>query len=609
MKNLDLKRTIFFSFLGVILLLGIASVSLGFYQIQNEIVRRSQQQIINDLKTARSFYNNEIEFIKNCFLVTDTNPDLAKLKSCVKLDYVLLVKKQTETASEIAREAFNGKPAGGSRIIQKEELKTIFNPYQGQREIEIIHTPKERPDTKKKLETVLAMEFALPHLNQDGTVESVLYGGKIINKDNTLIDKIHKCVFEDQTYNNKPIGTVTIFQDDVRISTNVLDETGRRAIGTRVSESVYNKVLGKGEMWTDRAFVVTDWYLTAYEPIRNIHDKIIGILYVGTLEKPFIDNAFNMFIVYICIFLGTIVLVILLTAFLAGIISQPLTDTLNGMRKIADGNFHIEAKNPCMVTEFRELVEDFNIMATEIDKRENSLKISNTKLATLNKSYLELIGFVSHELKGILSSIIMNAYSIKDGFLGEINPKQGKALESITRNLDYLAATVVKFFSLSRIEKGELYLDKVKFPFKKDVVDISLESFKKLITDKRITVVNQISENLEILADKDLLQIVMNNFVGNAAKYGSSDGRIIITSGREQNKLKIGIYNDGPVIPHEKAVMVFNKFYRLENVDRNVKGTGLGLFINKEIIEKHGGTVWVEPQEAGNQFYFTLKNE
>ena len=71
-------------------------------------------------------------------------------------------------------------------------------------------------------------------------------------------------------YKGKDIGTATIFQDDVRISTNVLTEQGTRAIGTRVAEDVYNLVVENGLPWVDRAYVVNDWYITAYEPIRNI---------------------------------------------------------------------------------------------------------------------------------------------------------------------------------------------------------------------------------------------------------------------------------------------------------------------------------------------------
>ena len=74
---------------------------------------------------------------------------------------------------------------------------------------------------------------------------------------------------------------------DLRISTNVLDKEGNRAIGTRVMKEVYGQVFEKGIPWMQRAFVVDDWYITAYEPIRDTQDNIVGILYVGMLESKY----------------------------------------------------------------------------------------------------------------------------------------------------------------------------------------------------------------------------------------------------------------------------------------------------------------------------------
>ena len=107
--------------------------------------------------------------------------------------------------------------------------------------------------------------------------------------------------FGDEQYDHQRVGTVTIFQDDIRVATNVMNEEGRRAIGTRVSADVYKEVLEKGNAWNERAFVVNAWYKTAYEPIRNINEQIIGILYVGTLAKPFDDMAKNVTLVFLAI--------------------------------------------------------------------------------------------------------------------------------------------------------------------------------------------------------------------------------------------------------------------------------------------------------------------
>jgi two-component system NtrC family sensor kinase len=112
-------------------------------------------------------------------------------------------------------------------------------------------------------------------------------GGILLNRNYEIVDQIKNIVFKDATYKGKEIGTATIFMGDLRISTNVLDKEGNRAIGTRVMKEVYGQVFEKGIPWIQRAFVVDDWYITAYEPIRDIQENIVGILYVGMLESKY----------------------------------------------------------------------------------------------------------------------------------------------------------------------------------------------------------------------------------------------------------------------------------------------------------------------------------
>ena len=190
--------------------------------------------------------------------------------------------RANELRKELPEMVLNGK-AGVSRIdIER---------FPGKVPIEIKRTPKARPTDRQVVNSGMAKEYAVPVFDATGEIRAVLYGGRLINRDYTLVDRVRDMVFGKGTYKSKPVGTVTIFQDDVRISTNVQDEAGQRVIGTRVSDEVYEAVIRQGRTWHERAFVVTDWYKTAYEPIRTIHGDIIGILYVGILEQPFNDRA------------------------------------------------------------------------------------------------------------------------------------------------------------------------------------------------------------------------------------------------------------------------------------------------------------------------------
>ena len=156
--------------------------------------------------------------------------------------------------------------------------------------IKLIPTEHARPVAEKTLEKAMAMEYAAPITDKEGNIKGVIYCGKFINKNADLINKIHESIFEDETFEGKPIGTVTIFLDDVRIATNVLDKKENRAEGTRVSQEVYEEVVVKGNYWLARAFVVDSWYIAAYEPIKDIEGNIIGILYTGYLENYLMEE-------------------------------------------------------------------------------------------------------------------------------------------------------------------------------------------------------------------------------------------------------------------------------------------------------------------------------
>jgi len=221
---------------------------------------------------------------------------------------------------------------------------------------------------------------------------------------------------------------------------------------------------------------------------------------------------------------------------------------------------------------------------------------------------VDLIGFVAHELKGILASAVMNAYAVRDGYLGMVNFKQRKALDSVARNLDYLDATVKKFLNLGRVERGELDVHKTSLSLKKDVFDVSIHSLAAISLRKKLNISNEIDPSLDVQADADLMQIVANNLVSNAIKYSPDAGRISVTARPINGKVEVDVYNDSTPISEEQRARLFQKFSRLDSPEtKKVKGTGLGLYITKQIIERHGGSIRVEPREHGNSFVFQIE--
>jgi signal transduction histidine kinase len=423
-----------------------------------------------------------------------------------------------------------------------------------------------------------------------------------------IVDKIKQTVYKAERYRGKDVGTATIFQKDLRISTNVRTEDGARAIGTRVSAQVSEQVLDKGLPWVARAFVVNAWYKTAYEPIKDVDDKIIGILYVGTLEQPFVDMARNILLVYLLIVAGAMLLATFLGYVLAGAIVRPVGQMATATRQLSIGNLGYTVEKETGTAELDTLAASFNEMSELLREREEKLKAANEQLAALNKTYLDLVGFVSHELKGIIATIMMNVALVRDGYVGAVNEKQKKPLDAAKRSLDYLAETVRTFLDLSRIEKGELEVNKVAVLLLEDIFAPCMETFGAEIRAKQMDVSNSIAEGIELQGDLDLLRVVANNLIGNAIKYGLDGGKIRLSSEVSTQTVRVEVYNDSQPITEDQKKRLFRRFSRLGGEQgKKVKGTGLGLFVTKEIIDRHGGRIWVEPRENGNSFIFEIE--
>jgi two-component system NtrC family sensor kinase len=607
----SLKTRLLIGFVLVIAALSILIALLGAYIINKNIIDRTERQVLRDLRGAWLVYASELDKIKQTFKLVSFDEPFDKLKEKMGLHYLerVGIADEDDVQSEIVRAVFDKRAeCVGTRIISNSELAGLNHRLMETTSIKIKPTPKAMPSEKLAVQGVMAKEYAMPILDSNGDVTEVIYGGRIINRDYSLVDRIKRIVFGNEMYDSKPVGTVTIFQGDTRISTNVLDEQGDRAVGTRVSAEVFEKVIGRGQTWHDRAFVVTHWYKTAYEPIRDINGSVIGMLYVGILEKPFDDMALGIIVMYLGIIIAVSVLAAILAYILAKGMTRPLSNMLGATRRISEGELGYRISVPIGVSEFDELALAFNDMSEKLNERETSLRVTNEKLIVANKNYVELIGFVAHELKGILASAVMNVYSLKEGMLGLINFKQRKAIESVARNLDYLTATVRKFLNLGVIERGQLEAHKRLVNLNKDVFTPSLDALSTIAAKKGIQVTNDIPDDLQVSADGDLMQIVANNLLSNAMKYSSTNGHVMISGAATDGVCTVEVFNESEPIPERDVQKLFKRFSRLDNDQtRREKGTGLGLYITQQIIREHGGQIWVEPRKNGNAFIFNIE--
>jgi signal transduction histidine kinase len=253
------------------------------------------------------------------------------------------------------------------------------------------------------------------------------------------------------------------------------------------------------------------------------------------------------------------------------------------------------------------LVEEFNEMVARLSEREDKLKEANESLKATNRNYMETLGFVSHELKNPLSTMMNYVYLLKGSLIGPVNEKQQKAVAILEANMKRLVEMVRHYLNLSRIENGELQPMMSDFALLDDVIQPLLLTMEPDLEARNMRLDNQLPA-LTVHGDVNMLREVFENLVSNAIKYGRDGGNITLRARSLEGFTEFAVRNPGEGIPPDRIGKIFQKFSRF-NTDtlRHQKGTGLGLFITKNIVEAHGGTIEVEnhPQEW-IEFRFTL---
>ncbi|MGB7572700.1 MAG: cache domain-containing protein, partial [Thermodesulfobacteriota bacterium] len=305
-------------FLAVACLIGVVTSLIVNSLITNQIIFEAQERVKEDLNTARYVYASKIREIDRTVRwtairhvlkkglkeknISPVRNELEGLMVEEGLDFLTLVDRNGVVVfrfhnppvsgdsllhDPFIRMALERKEISGTQVLSGDELSKEGRSLTLKAVIQSIPVPKEKPAKIMEETSGMVLKAANPIIDFNGEVLGALTGGVLVNRNFEIVDQIKNIVFKDAKYKGKEIGTATIFLGDLRISTNVIDREGNRAIGTRAMQEVQQQVLGKGVPWIQRAFVVDDWYITAYEPIRDVQDKIVGMLYVGMLESKY----------------------------------------------------------------------------------------------------------------------------------------------------------------------------------------------------------------------------------------------------------------------------------------------------------------------------------
>lgn len=239
---------------------------------------------------------------------------------------------------------------------------------------------------------------------------------------------------------------------------------------------------------------------------------------------------------------------------------------------------------------------------TEKVETENRLKKYTRKLKELNQAKDEFIGMASHELKTPLTSI--NAYlQLLDK---TVQNEQAKSfLTKTMRQIRRLSTFVSDLLDVSKIEAGKLQLNPVLFNVD-DLIDEAIENVQYITVSHKLILENRLG-NVQVTADRPRIEQVLVNFLTNAIKYSPGKDKVLVNSSYKNNQLTIAVKDFGIGVPPAEAEKIFTRFYRVQELNPTLAGLGIGLYISREIIERHHGKIWLESEPSrGSTFYFQI---
>jgi signal transduction histidine kinase len=511
--------------------------------------------------------------------------------------------------------ALDGRSRTTLDVFEPAELSAISPELTQRARIEIVPTAGSAPTARTEEARGLVLQSASALTLPDGR-RAALVGGILLNRNLAIVDTINDLIYHGSGLPEGSQGTVTLFLDDVRISTNVHLFKNQRAIGTRVSAEVRDAVLEQGRTWLDSAFVVNDWYVSAYEPILDSDNRRIGMLYAGFLEKPFTEAKRRTLLEIGLAFLLAVAATVPLFLRWAAEIFRPLERMTGTIACVESGDLdartgHVEGGDEIgqvalhldhlldqlqeRDVELRRWNEELN---RRVDERTSKLQLANQQLEATTRQLImseklaaigEITAGVAHEINNPIAVMQGNLEVIRD-FMGSKAEGAETEFRLIDEQLHRISEIVTR---LLRFAKPQEYAGHAEQYDVAGIVSDTLPLVQHLLNKTTITVEREYRASRLILMNRTELQQVLVNLMVNAIHAMPEGGRLTLrTSDRDEGRrpgVVIEVSDTGAGMAPDVMQRIFDPFF----TTKRREGTGLGLSISQMLVTRQGGKISV----------------
>lgn len=641
--RVSIHRKLLFATLTPLCVAILLSWFIGASLITDRVFRQAQQKVLGDLNSARKAYQDELNHLAGIVKIAGLSPDitdslepghpkqferlLQQLLKSEQLTFLNVIDDNRVVLYRAANPGFKGDRLSDDPLVVRAldgELTSSAQIYSSERlsrenpeaadhaAFAIRATPHSRPGVRQTEQRGLVLVAVAPLRDNEGRVIGALQAGFLLNGDSRLVDTITRIVYEQEEG-----GAATLFLGDVRIATSVRDSNGERATGTLMSEEVSRVVLEQGKQWSDRAFVLHDWYLSAYEPITDSEGAVIGALYVGMPEKPLLRMRSSLNL----IFTGVLILVALIGIWLSTWnsrrLARPIRALAEGSRRMAAGE-HIEPVIVDSDDEIGLLANEFNTMTRELTalhqtleqkvaERTAQLEEKNQQLLNAQKELAKterlaglglLAAGVAHEINNPLAIIRGNTELLQDEIPQESDAQE--EVEAIMVEIDRIERIVGNLRVFSKRES----LQPHSFDIRR-LLDSILDQIGHQVPLERYCIERRYREReIVLVGDGERLRQVFTNLVLNGLQAMPEGGRLVMEASvaEDGRTASVTVADSGSGIKPEHLEQIFTPFFTTK-----ARGTGLGLAVSYGIVTDHGGEIRVESREgAGTTFTVLL---